>query len=50
MSNKLLHTELAARYKHHMQVKMKYYHLGKEKINLSCIFLTKEDKFLVFHI
>jgi hypothetical protein len=30
MSNKLLHTESAARYKHHMQVKMEYCYIGKE--------------------
>jgi hypothetical protein len=30
MSNKLLHTESAARYKHHMKVKFEYGYIGKE--------------------
>jgi hypothetical protein len=30
MSNKLLHTELPARYKHFPQVKLEYYYVGKE--------------------
>jgi hypothetical protein len=30
MSNKLLDTESAARYKHHMQVKVEYFYIGME--------------------
>jgi hypothetical protein len=30
LSNKLLHTESAARYKHHIQVKFEYCYTGKE--------------------
>jgi hypothetical protein len=30
MSNKLLHVESAARYKHHMQVKVKYCCIGRK--------------------
>jgi hypothetical protein len=30
MSSKLLHTESAARYKHHLQVKLEYCYIGKE--------------------
>jgi hypothetical protein len=30
MSNKLLHIESAARYKHHMQVKLEYCYTGKK--------------------